>query len=359
MKYYIYICSIAALLLMGACEDKEEELSPSNFIDQVAKFEFPEGDDPWDMRLLKLTETYDVIPIYKSFTAKDLNRRWTGFGETFYSHNKMDTICYTTGNKTVSKAEVYTDFLIDEVFTYYNPEIANQVLPMFFYFAEDIRQNQPSELVVPANINGFDYWYLTFHSNTPNLPHDLSYPEDLQYPSDLEVIKKWHQGETLNDDEQEVFRACRNTGVYMYIESAIEQGIIQAPAGFKDLVDYTTRTSSSSSNPNYFVSRGFVHQVRPRTIISVTENPWFPQFPTIYIEWHFRTLKSASNTTLVKDNNDLKYFVRIAMRFTQEEFEAEYPPAQYPLVNERYHMIVNHFKNAYNIDLQKIAGGIK
>ncbi|MEN8118563.1 MAG: hypothetical protein ABFS16_16390 [Bacteroidota bacterium] len=333
--------TVVAGIAITSCEYKEDKLIPNDQVDIISRFDFPEGDAPWDLRLLELSQTFDMLPIYKSFTSADLNRKWTGLSGTVYAFNDIND----------EMAETYVDFLIDEVFYYYKPEIANKVLPMYFYIIDELRLNEQGEQIVVYNNNGFDYWYLSYYTNQPNFPHDQLYPDGLDYPSDIETLLKWHNGSELNEDEQEVIRACRNAGIYMYLEKSIDRGLIEEPADFKNGIDYSTKLNSSASDPNHFINRGFVHRVEPRTII---------RFDLNVIEWHFRTLRNQySLYTLAKPNFDFKCYVRMAMRFTKEEFELQYPPETYPMVNQRYSMVVNHMRDSYDIDLQKITEGIK
>ena len=45
------------------------------------------------------------------------------------------------------------------------------------------------------------------------------------------------------------------------------------------------------------------------------------------------------------------------MYYTEAEFEAEYPQAQYPLVHQRYQIILNYMKTQYGLDLLAIGEG--
>ncbi len=54
-------------------------------------------------------------------------------------------------------------------------------------------------------------------------------------------------------------------------------------------------------------------------------------------------------------NLDFVYYIRAAMYYSKEEFEALYPPTQWPLVNKRYQIVVDAFREEHGIDLQKIA----
>lgn len=50
-------------------------------------------------------------------------------------------------------------------------------------------------------------------------------------------------------------------------------------------------------------------------------------------------------------------YVRSAMAYTREEFYAKYPKESYPLIAERFELVITYMKNTYGIDLQGIAKG--
>ena len=46
------------------------------------------------------------------------------------------------------------------------------------------------------------------------------------------------------------------------------------------------------------------------------------------------------------------------MWLTPEEFEARYPKSLYPMLTEKYEIVVTHMKETYGIDLVGIAIGM-
>ena len=54
---------------------------------------------------------------------------------------------------------------------------------------------------------------------------------------------------------------------------------------------------------------------------------------------------------------DFLSYVRAAMFYTKTEFQEKYSPTTYPLINQRYEIVINHIQNNYGIDLEGIAKG--
>ena len=50
-------------------------------------------------------------------------------------------------------------------------------------------------------------------------------------------------------------------------------------------------------------------------------------------------------------------YIRAAMRFSPEEFYEKYPKEKYPLISEKYELVVRYMKDKYGIDLPGIAKG--
>ena len=46
------------------------------------------------------------------------------------------------------------------------------------------------------------------------------------------------------------------------------------------------------------------------------------------------------------------------MWLTPEEFEERYPSSEYPMIKEKYDIVVNHMLDVYGIDLVGIARGV-
>ena len=131
------------------------------------------------------------------------------------------------------------------------------------------------------------------------------------------------------------------------IEAALQNGIITEPTEFKEGINYTTsivNQDSQKDNENYYMNRGFINIIY-RTFsgekipsgLSEYTNPSWEQEAYPY--------------------RDFLSYIRAAMFYTKTEFQAKYSPTTYPLINQRYEIVVNHIKNNYGIDLEGIAKG--
>ena len=128
-------------------------------------------------------------------------------------------------------------------------------------------------------------------------------------------------------------------------EAALQNKVINEPDSFKQGIDYTTAiTNSQKDKPDYYLTRGFINilardfskESSPYSIFEYTNASW---------------------DTKAYPYRDYLSYIRAAMFYTKEEFQAKYSPETYPLVNSRYEIVVNHIKNNYNIDLEGIAKG--
>jgi hypothetical protein len=115
----------------------------------------------------------------------------------------------------------------------------------------------------------------------------------------------------------------------------------------KDGIDFTTRFASNSqtSSANHHFNRGFINRVYEHFGSGST---------TGAVEY------TGADYVTYYTNGTQDYFlcyVRAAMYYTREEFQAKYPPETYPLINEKYELTVEYMKNVAGIDLVGIANG--
>ena len=138
----------------------------------------------------------------------------------------------------------------------------------------------------------------------------------------------------------------RNILFRRVIEDAIMKGIIAEPATFKNGIDYKKEINfTNPNNAEYFMKRGFIKIFKQDY---TSDNP-----PTGIWEYTTQGIENPS----VYPYRDFVSYIRAAMWYTPEEFEAQYPSALYPLIKQRYDLVVNHLKSTYGIDLQAIARG--
>uniref|UniRef100_UPI0040253ACB hypothetical protein n=1 Tax=Butyricimonas virosa TaxID=544645 RepID=UPI0040253ACB len=165
--------------------------------------------------------------------------------------------------------------------------------------------------------DGFDYWAISFTNS-----------------------------EIANPNQQSL-KIRRAVFLYLMIEAALQNGIITEPNDFKNGIDYTTRivnTDNQTDDPNDYMIRGFI-----KIIYRDFKNEKVPSGVSEYT--------NPSWEQAAYPYRDFLSYVRAAMFYTKTEFQAKYSPTTYPLINQRYEIVINHMKNNYGIDLEGIAKG--
>ena len=374
------------IITLMACYS-EDDLTPSGNY-SVTKFTFPQGNNAWDMDIKDIHDKYNVYLIYKEVTFVDLNRQWQslGTGDQF-----------TGDSLTNEQVPVYVDFLKNHFFAFISPGIAQKALPVKIYMLHNFKKVTSDDGTggtgtggtgtggtgtggtgtggtgtggtgtggtgtggtgtggtgtggtgtggtgtggtgtggtgtggtgtggtggttdpnfVPLKIDGFDYWAISFTNDEM---------------SNMDPYSK---------------KVKRNIFFRTFIENAIRKGSITEPAEFKDGMDYKTNFNTNKpKDPNYYLTRGFLdifkeQDLSPRTPFFIGEYTGIGyENPDIY------------------PYADFVYYIRAAMWYTPDEFEAYYPTAKYPLIKKRYDIVINHLKNNYGIDIQQIAKG--
>ncbi|MBS7156005.1 MAG: hypothetical protein KH112_10430 [Sanguibacteroides justesenii] len=166
--------------------------------------------------------------------------------------------------------------------------------------------------------DGFDYWAISFTDNE------------------------------IANPNQQTLKIRRAVFLYLMIEAALQNGIITEPNDFKNGIDYTTKIvkdNNQKDDPNYYMTRGFINIVN-RNFKSREKVP--------------SSISEYTNPSWEKEAypyRDFLSYVRAAMFYTKTEFQEKYSPTTYPLINQRYEIVINHIQNNYGIDLEGIAKG--
>ncbi len=325
MKFKIFTIALALGMIMPSCSD-EDKLTPSGDY-SVVRFEFPQGNNDFDKELEAIHDEYGIYVIYKDITVQDLNRKWTSVGtdNTYYGNDVP-----------ASDMPFYVDFLKNRVFKYMDKKDVDAVFPVKVYLMENFRalpygmednedrDNQSSadsygdiisRYFQPMKTNGFDYWTISF---------------------------KKSEIEGRNPEGPKRVAAVI---FYSALENAIRSGKYAEPANFRDGIDFETKLVDSkyTRDENCPLNRGI----------------------PIYITEHFGTQNSQFEiegsyyiSEYRKDGTrDLFFeYIRQALYYTPEEFVKKYPERYYPLLNEKYNMVVDYFLSK-GVDLAAMAGG--
>ena len=364
-------------LALTACDQTEDPIQPSGDY-SVIRFDFPQGDNDFDMDIKEIHDVYGVYLIYKDVTLADINRRWTSLG---------------TGNLYNGDAvpdeyvPFYVNFFKNHIFSNISPEIAYNALPIKIYMLENWAIYDPNKTdeetpgtgtgtgttstgtgtsgtgtgtsgtgtgtsgtgtgtskpgtgtgtsgtgtgtsgtgtgtttqtknIVTTVTNGFDYWAISFTRD----------------------------GIQANDKES--LRVARCSFLYQMIKKAFEDGLIKEPTAIREKLDLKTAYKNTTGDPNHFLNRGIPYFLYENFIGSASgRQPAEDKTVSFYVT-------EVSNPTATKFYFLL--YVRTAMFFSRAEMQKKY--AAYPLTLEIYDDIVAYMKNVYGIDLEGICAG--
>ena len=303
---YLLLSIIGLSFFMGSCYD-EDKAEPSGNYSPV-RFKFPQGDESWDKFFEKTYNDYGLCVIYKEFDAKDLNKNWTMTGGG-------DWIGHPVADENMPK---YQDLLENYLVPFLGKkEVVEACTPLYLYLAEDIGGSMASYGIgIGINLGGLDFWAIGLTDTiTINMP----------YPG-------------IED-----FRRGLVTFVYnQIVENAVIRGLIPEPGDFQSGIDYKTEVEKSNpEDPNYYATRGFVG--------CISYSSWNSNFGCIF-SWSDSWWGNVEQIVTTQ-GGDFMMFTRAVMRWSKEEFETMFPPEKYPLVNTRYNIVSEQFKN-YGFDLQ-------
>ena len=125
--------------------------------------------------------------------------------------------------------------------------------------------------------------------------------------------------------------ALKNTVQMLFFDLLQVRKAVSIPEEFYKISDYSTKASSDPNDDDYARKRGFV------------ANPQYGNEWCTYVNWQTKTLLQS---------DDLTYFLASILCRTSTQWASD---LTYPLVKEKYDILVNHFKKEYNIDLAKIG----
>lgn len=325
LKRWLYIVP-AFLLACTSCGYSEDPITPSGNY-SVLRFDFPQGNNDFDREIEQIHDEYGFYVIYKDITLQDLNRKWTSVGtdNTYYGNDVPD-----------ADMPFYVSFLKERILEYMDVDMVKKTFPIKFYFMENFRAipygmpDQPypwegegygdnvSPYFQALKTNGFDYWAMSL---------------------------KRSQMENTNPTASKQLQCAV---LFQLILQCKESGVVSEPAALRDGIDFETRFpyGVGTDDPNHPYRRGFIN-------------------------WIYDDFGTSNRLHLIEDNGPIylsyyqtggsrDYFmdyVKAAMWYTRDEFVAKYPTEQFPLITEKFDIVVDYFNNTVGIDLQGIAEG--
>lgn len=318
MKNSIFFLFVAvSCMLLVSCY-KEDDIVPTSS-QAGERYVFPQGNANYDQKIKSIYDDFGVKIIYKGFKNIDFGLSWTVASNTRVGFDIPD-----------NQQENATGFVVDHIFGNITPEISKMVLPPYYYVADSVAGlsqigNTFETLNPVANIfNGLDFWSFTWNGA-------VGYTKMLE----TGVITK-HPPAVRPSTPFSVFYK-RGVILKEIYKLSINKGNIKSPEGFAVGFDFVTPTinlKGSENEPNYYMKRGFPGQML------TTAN------------FNFAALTSISRTS---ERQNFIDYVHLCMRYTPDSIEVMYPKVKYPIIHQKYPVVIKYMKDNYNIDLNKIA----
>ena len=340
MKKYLLTITImlAGAAMFSSCNE-EEEIIPTGDYSPI-RGGFPQGTTAYDSLIYDIKQEYGVYLLYKDITEEDLNRDWVsvGTGDIYvggYEEERNDR----SWNLPQEHLPFYVDYFYNYIFPNISHDFAKSSFPVKIYmihnlrteprdFGDDSGENVGGTTVGPyktIKLGNFDNWAISFKD---------------------EIIN--------GSDTEYALKQLRCVFMIEAIKNAMSKGEITSPEEFWAGFDFSTDKKMDHKDPskeNYKYKLGFIDVPNDNFGTGQLKQLWRPM-ETVVSCYYWEKGKY--------DQYDLfKAYIKNAMWLTPEEFEARYPKALYPMLNEKYEITVKHMKEQYGIDLQGIAYGIK
>ena len=172
--------------------------------------------------------------------------------------------------------------------------------------------------------DGFDYWAISLT---------------------LTELKKIEMG--IISDQSMKQKRC---GIlYQIIANMVESGAIAEPADLRTGIDFETALRTKKGTEDYRWNRGF-----PNSILT----SFGAGTRTGAAEQTSDYAGANSMISTYQGANNHEYFlnyIRNAMWFTEAEFTSKY--LEFPLILEKYEIVVRYLLENYGMDLEKMAAG--
>ena len=129
----------------------------------------------------------------------------------------------------------------------------------------------------------------------------------------------------------------------------VNSGAIAEPAELRDGIDFETGFSTTKGNVNHRWNRGYPNSIYEN--FGVGTRTGNPENTSDYAQ-----ANSMISTYQGEDNHEFFLnYIRNAMCFTKAEFESKY--ADFPVIIEKYNLVVRYLLENYGMDLEKMAAG--
>lgn len=286
--------SLLAILFLSGCA-KDTQIG--NIQVPGADYVLPQGGDAMaDQRILKLYETYGSYFLYE-FSEKDFN--WTQIS------NSLGDDVFRFDPIEPGKVKNLLDLLQLTWFGFYDQEFLAHAMPIRIFLTETVQ----------LQVRKFDWGIWDYILSWKDV-----YARYLDNQIAISNVNK-----SVADMSAEEKRVYKSNLQSVFLESLVASATIVAPDEFIAISDYSNNVDDTEEARN----AGFVLN------------------PTMDYEWSI-----DGNMT---ESNDLNAYLASLVFRTAKEWEDD---LQYPLVKQKYDILVSWLKTEYGIDIVKIGNTI-
>ena len=286
--------SLLAILFLSGCA-KDTQIG--NIQVPGADYVLPQGGDAMaDQRILKLYETYGSYFSYE-FSEKDFN--WTQIS------NSLGDDVFRFDPIEPGKVKNLLDLLQLTWFDFYDQEFLAHAMPIRIFLTETVQ----------LQVRKFDWGIWDYILSWKDV-----YARYLDNQIAISNVNK-----SVADMSAEEKRVYKSNLQSVFLESLVASATIVAPDEFIAISDYSNNVDDTEEARN----AGFVLN------------------PTMDYEWSI-----DGNMT---ESNDLNAYLASLVFRTAKEWEDD---LQYPLVKQKYDILVSWLKTEYGIDIVKIGNTI-
>ena len=283
-----------AILFLSGCA-KDTQIG--NIQVPGADYVLPQGGDAMaDQRILKLYETYGSYFLYE-FSEKDFN--WTQIS------NSLGDDVFRFDPIEPGKVKNLLDLLQLTWFDFYDQEFLAHAMPIRIFLTETVQ----------LQVRKFDWGIWDYILSWKDV-----YARYLDNQIAISNVNK-----SVADMSAEEKRVYKSNLQSVFLESLVASATIVAPDEFIAISDYSNNVDDTEEARN----AGFVLN------------------PTMDYEWSI-----DGNMT---ESNDLNAYLASLVFRTAKEWEDD---LQYPLVKQKYDILVSWLKTEYGIDIVKIGNTI-
>lgn len=335
MKRLLILASIliATTATFTACHDDEENITPSGNYSPI-RGGFPQGDSEYDIIINDIKNEYGVYLLYKDITEADLNRNWlsTGTGDIYVAgdDDERDALAW---NLPEEQLPYYVDYFRNQIFSNISKEFANSAFPVKMYMINNLR-TEPRD----------------FGEDSGDVSASTGDPHKLLMKGNFDCWAISFTDEMMNSNEADyALKQQRCMLIIELIKNIDSKGELSSPDEFWAGFNFNdTMDIKKPSAPNYKYKLGFVDMINDNFGTGQRKQVWVDYYFTSTIYWE----KSNPNYNLFTT------YIKNAIWLTPEEFEERYPSNEYPMITEKYNIVVKYMKETYGIDLVSVARGV-